>query len=71
MLPNTMLTRISTFVNNCRVCYDRWDDIVRNQSDPRFSNIEVSTLSDIDDVINPSKMSDMPQNFLSDSNVSR
>ena len=45
MLPNTMLTRISTFVNDCRVCYDRWDDIVRNLSDPRFSNIEVSTLS--------------------------
>ena len=26
---------------------------------------------DIDDVINPSNMSDMPQNFSSDSNVSR
>ena len=46
MLPNTMLTRISTEdLNNCRVCYDRWDDIVRNLSDPRLSNIEVSTLS--------------------------
>ena len=45
MLPNTMLTRISNFVNDCRVCYDRWDDILRNLSDQRFSNIEVSTLS--------------------------
>ena len=45
MLLNTMLTRISTFVNHCWVCYDRWDDIVRNLSDPRFSDIEPSTLS--------------------------
>ena len=27
------------------VCHDRWDDIVRNQTDPKFSSIEVSTLS--------------------------
>ena len=29
MLPNTMLTLISTFVNDCGICYDKCDDIVR------------------------------------------
>ena len=38
---------------------------------PVAKNCKMTKKSDIDDVINPSKMSDMPQNFLSDSNVSR
>ena len=38
---------------------------------PVAKKCKMTKKSDIDDVINPSKMSDMPQNFLSDSNVSR
>ena len=44
-LPKTMLSRLANYVNDCRVCYERWDDIVRNLSDPMFSNIDASTLS--------------------------
>ena len=38
---------------------------------PVAKNCKMTKKSDIDDAINPSKMSDMPQHFLSDSNVSR
>ena len=34
-------------------------------------NCKITKKSDIDDVINTSKMSGMPQNFLNDCNVSR
>ena len=34
-------------------------------------NCKMTKESDIDDVVNTSKMVDMPQNFLNDSNVSR
>ena len=34
-------------------------------------NCKMTKKSDIDGVINTSKMSDMPKNFLNDSNVSR
>ena len=44
-LPDAKLTKIANFVNDCRVCYERWDDIVRNLTDPMFSNIDASTLS--------------------------
>ena len=44
-MPDTKLTKIANFVNDCRVCYERWDDIVKNLTDPKFSNIDASTLS--------------------------
>lgn len=44
-LPNAMLSKIASYVNDCRVCYERWDDIVRNLTDPMLSNIDASTLS--------------------------
>ena len=44
-MPDATLNKIAKFVNDCRVCYERWDDIVRNLTDPLFSNIDASTLS--------------------------
>ena len=34
-MPNTKLTKIANFVNDCRVCYERLDDIDKNLTDPK------------------------------------
>jgi len=55
-----------------RLCVaELWRHIRRKSAISSTSLFKMTKKSDIDDVIDPSKMSDMPQNFLSDSNVSR